>query len=246
MTRDDEETKSIKAKILLNNLGSDNYKMLASLTAPDLPNTKSYEEIVRSLTEHFIPIKNILSEQHKFFVMTQSSDENITKFVARLKEGAKTCEFKGCSNAASTKMVIELLLKTQFIRSLQDREIREKILQEGDITFENALKIALAIEAAKVQNREINIAYNSNQTVNKIDNGNKLMYKKKNKNNPERNNETKVGEIPPELHRLCLHCGKNNYNTKECRIISKLKCSNFNKRGHIKKYVYHYLKILQM
>ena len=42
-----------------------------------------------------------------------------------------------------------MMLRAQFIRGLYDREIRERILQQVEITFEDALNTALAIEASK-------------------------------------------------------------------------------------------------
>lgn len=58
-----KESENSKAMILLNYLESNHYKLLVRLTAPELPNSKTFDVIINLLKEHLIPRKNILIEQ---------------------------------------------------------------------------------------------------------------------------------------------------------------------------------------
>lgn len=80
--------------------------------------------------------------------------------------------------------MLNLLLRSQFIRGLADADIREKLLQQGDATFEKTIEIALAIEAAKIENKEV---YKSNYatSVNKISSNGVRNKQSNNFRNPQ-------------------------------------------------------------
>ena len=92
---DTAETAEAKQLILLNCLGPKYYHLLSSLTAPDLPSSKDYDELLKLLKEHLCKRRNILTEQHKFLCRTQQPGESISNYIAALKELSKTAEFVG-------------------------------------------------------------------------------------------------------------------------------------------------------
>ena len=47
--------------------------------------------------------------------------------------------------------MLNLLLRSQFIRGLSDADITEKLLQQGNITFVKNIEIALSIEVEKLK-----------------------------------------------------------------------------------------------
>ncbi|KAL4717572.1 hypothetical protein ACJJTC_000721 [Scirpophaga incertulas] len=149
---DSLQTKQMKAKILINSLGAKYYQLLSSLTAPDLPSNKTYDELIKLLDRHLCPLANVHTERHKFLSRIQKPDESKLQYIAALKHLSTTsnwnCEEPDCSKPVS------IILQAQFIRGLLDIEIREQILQQGnDINLEKAIEIALAIEAAVKQNK---------------------------------------------------------------------------------------------
>lgn len=245
LTADDAETESRKVMVLINCLGPKHYQLLSNLTSPDLPATKTYTELMQLLKEHLSPRTNVLTEQHKFLSRAQRNGESISNYINALKELSKSADFKtSCADANCKKSVINLLLRAQFIRGLQDSEIREKILQQGDLTFEKAVDIALTIEAAKIENKEV-YKTNSTSQLNKIS-----TNMKQNKSNIQRSRMTNKNPSPISrsssrnrsinfkelgIDGLCLHCGNNSHKTNECRIISKLRCRNCSKSGHVAK-----------
>ena len=148
----------------------------------------------------------------------------------------------GCENADCSKSIINLLLRAQFIRGLSDSDIREKILQQADVTFDKTLEIALAIESSKIENKEVYKSYPSSSGINKISHFNKQKTNQRFRSNSKstsRKNERSISRNRNTLNlrelgleNVCLHCGKNNHKTQNCRIKHKLKCQFCSKLGH--------------
>lgn len=81
---------------------------------------------------------------------SQHTSESISNYITVLKELAKTSD----SKSETQQSVLNLLLCAQFIRALYDAE-SEKILQQSELSFDQALEIVLAIEASKVEYKEL-------------------------------------------------------------------------------------------
>ncbi|XP_023244306.1 uncharacterized protein LOC111642227 [Centruroides sculpturatus] len=238
LTGTDAITEEAKVMILINCLGPKHYQLLTNLTAPEIPSKRTFAELMKLLQNHLTPKRNILTEQHKFLSREQHNGESISNYVTSLKQLSKSADFKSsCNNADCIKSVIDLMLRVQFIRGLQDSDIREKILQQTDLTFEQTLEIALAIEASKIENDEV---YKSNHFVHKIIKNTQTKQCSHLQTQPSNRNRSRIesrsGE-PLNLHELhleglCLHCGKNNHKSTNCRIKDRLKCERCHKKGH--------------
>ncbi|XP_031336315.1 uncharacterized protein LOC116165755 [Photinus pyralis] len=134
-------------QILISCLSPKIYQTLTKLTAPDLPNSKSYKELIKMLKEHLAPQASIIAEQHKFSLRTQHEGETIANYVAELRKMTTNCNFK-CENCS--KSTINTHLRTQFIRGIRDSEIRERLLQQkSTATFEEIVQIANSVEISK-------------------------------------------------------------------------------------------------
>lgn len=114
----------LKARILINSIGSKHYQLLSSLTAPVLPSTKNYSELIELLENHLCPAPNVYTEQHKFLCRIQNPEESIADFIAALRKLTITCQFI-CENENCRKPNANQFLRAQFIRGLYDTSIRE-------------------------------------------------------------------------------------------------------------------------
>lgn len=227
--------KELCAKLLLQYIGSKNYALITSLAAPKPVNSLKYDELITLLEKHFCPKKNVLVEQHKFFCELQNDKQSIAEFVAQLRKRANECEFV-CTCKAT---VSEVFLRAQFIRGLQSEHMREQLLENSELDFENIVKKAVALEAAKIGNKEI--INNNNTDVNQI---NKMQYQQKSKfnqnkyqnSNKNSSKNSKINYRQLGLEGLCLRCGRDNHMANECKANrNNLKCDLCKKTGHIKK-----------
>lgn len=209
-------------QILINCLGPKHYQLLTSLTAPELPNTQKFKELIDLLRDHISPKPSEISEQHRFSCRIQHEGESIAKFQAELKQLSTNCNFK-CTECG--KPTINTHLRTQFIKGVRDNDTREKLLQSSKISFEEAVKIALSIEAAKLESKELQGTKGLNyiqkiQKDNNSDQRNNLHFKKEKKGN---GNKAKS---------RCFRCGKPNHLAANCKA-KKLKCRTCGKDGHV-------------
>ncbi|KAK9687184.1 hypothetical protein QE152_g36633 [Popillia japonica] len=101
--------------------------------------------IIDLLRTHISPKPSEIAEQHKFSVRLQHEGESIANFQADLKKLTKNCNYF-CENCK--KPTLNTHLRSQFIKAVRDNEIRVRLLQQStNITFEEAVKLALAIES---------------------------------------------------------------------------------------------------
>ncbi|KAF2892722.1 hypothetical protein ILUMI_13450 [Ignelater luminosus] len=209
----------LKAQILINCIGSKYYQLLLCLTSPETPRDKTYSKLVTLIENHLCPQPNECIEQHKFLSRMQAANETIAQYTVALRKLSST---------------------SQFIRGLSDPTIREKLLQEKDLTFGNATKIALALEASKLGNRVLSSS--TEGEVNKV-----TVSKPPRRQNSTSKNSTYTNRKPHKtkskinyadlgLDEICLRCGLNNHLVNDCqKDRSTFKCSSCHKTGHVAK-----------
>ncbi|XP_055923454.1 uncharacterized protein K02A2.6-like [Eupeodes corollae] len=73
--------------------GAEIHELLISLTVPDLPSAKTFEELISLLRAHFAPKHNKRAERYKFNKLKQEDGEPINEFIVRLKAQAQFCNF---------------------------------------------------------------------------------------------------------------------------------------------------------
>ncbi|KAF2891239.1 hypothetical protein ILUMI_14934 [Ignelater luminosus] len=229
----------LKAQILINCIGSKYYQLLLCLTSPETPRDKTYSELVTLIENHLCPQPNECIEQHKFLSRMQAANETIAQYTVALRKLSSTCNFV-CPEPTCKKSIAQVFLQAQFIRGLSDPTIREKLLQEKDLTFGNATKIALALEASKLGNRVLSSS--TEGEVNKV-----TVSKPPRRQNSTSKNSTYTNRKPHKtkskinyadlgLDGICLRCGLNNHLVKDCqKDRSTFKCSSCHKTGHVAK-----------
>ena len=73
-----------KTAIFLTVIGSDTYSLLRNLIAPVSPSTKTVEELVEILKEHFKPQPIVIAERYKFYCRDQKENETISDYITVL------------------------------------------------------------------------------------------------------------------------------------------------------------------
>jgi hypothetical protein len=69
------------------------YSLLRTLTSPDKPSTKSFDQIVAILKGHLSPKSLLIAERFRFHKQDQRDDENINTYVAEIKKLFEHCEY---------------------------------------------------------------------------------------------------------------------------------------------------------
>lgn len=134
--------------VFLNTLTLKQYTLLVNLMAPDTPDSKSFDTLVEVLTDHLEPKTSIISERYTFHCQNQEAHESIADFVAALKRLIVQCKYQ-----AEFQRII---LRDRFVCGLAHKSTRKRLLTESDdLTFEKAVEIAIGVEKATVQARQM-------------------------------------------------------------------------------------------
>lgn len=87
--------KDDKVHAFLSVIGPKTYSLLKSLTAPELPARKTFDELKKLLGDHLAPKPSVISERAKFHRRTQLENESVAAFVAELRKLGANLRLRG-------------------------------------------------------------------------------------------------------------------------------------------------------
>lgn len=198
-----------RSALFLATVGSETFKLLKDVLSPEHPNTKTYAELKKTLSEHFNPKPIVIAERFKFWSATQGDTESVGNFIVRLKNLASNCKFETfLQQAMRDKLVCGL--------NKQMSKTQTYLLTQADLTFELARKRCLANEMAAKAN--VQMAGPGTSTA------------------PAESAEANVHRIQGRKKTTftkCQCCGKRNHKTENCYLKDAV-CHKCNVKGHIK------------
>ena len=115
------------------------YALTKSLLSPKDPASCTFKEITDALQVHYKPRVIVIYERYKFYSRSQKSGESVADFVAAIKALAHSCEFGAGLND---------MLRDRFVMGLSNETTQHTLLAEADLTFNRAVEVATAREAA--------------------------------------------------------------------------------------------------
>ncbi|XP_073832659.1 uncharacterized protein [Musca autumnalis] len=236
LMRDALKDKKLCHQMLINSIGSTNFKLMVSLVSPKKLPEVSYDELVQKLEAHLCPKKNILVLQHRFLCTYQSEEQSIAEYVALLRRDLNDCQF--VSSCECRADISNIFLRAQFIRGLKDSYIREQLLQSTESDFDKIMDKALSLEASKIDSQELNSKQHiTSNDVNKIQPtfSSRRRSRSSRRSSDRHRSKSKINFSQLGIDHLCIRCGRNNHKVKDCRTNPrKLKCKSCNKTGHVK------------
>ena len=160
------------------------------------------------------PRRNITFERHKFFTCVQEPTESIDQYVTELRTKASTCEFGE---------LCESLIRDRIVCGISCNTLREKLLQETDLSLQKAIDMCRASEFSKRQTKSITEESKSVDYVNKNATRDG-KFPPKEKNEKDRQKMTKSGSP-----NSCKRCG-TVHAPRKCPAFGKIcqKCKNRN------------------
>ena len=128
-----------KVAILLSSCGVTTYTIIRNLLAPDLPSTKSFDQIVAAAGKHFNPKPSSIVQRFRFNSRSRKEGESVADFVAQLRQLSEHCQF---GEALSD------MLRDRIVCGINDQRIQRRLLSESDLTLAKAMELSLAMESA--------------------------------------------------------------------------------------------------
>ena len=132
--------------ILLHAVGPATYKLLKTLASPTPVTALTFEELVEKAKLHFNPKPSPIVRRYEFNTRTQREGEAVSTFVAELRNIAQDCEYGE---------VLSDMLRDRVVCGICDKAVQRSLLREPNLSFDKALEIALAAEAAEKDSRRL-------------------------------------------------------------------------------------------
>ena len=115
------------------------YGLARNLLSPKDPASRSYDEIKDTLKAHYKPKAIVIDERYKFYSQLQKFCESVADYIAMLKALTHTCDFD---------TMLTNMLRNRFVTGLANETTQQLLLAEADLTFNRAVVMAMAHEAA--------------------------------------------------------------------------------------------------
>ena len=192
-----------KVSLFLTLLGKEAYALLRNLTTPQMPSQMSFQELIDVMGNHLQPARSVIAERYKFKECKQEEGEDVKSFVANLKKLSTFCEFG---------QNLETSIRDQFVWGVRSELIKKKLLSDKNLTYQKAIELALAQEAAMKNVVEMHTG-GSSRAVNFVAN-----------KKPSKRNEVRA--------KACFCCGRPNHFSSNCKYRD-YECHTCGKKGHL-------------
>ncbi|XP_048513423.1 uncharacterized protein LOC125501460 [Athalia rosae] len=228
LARDTVDAK--KAAILLTSIDEDAYELIKHLCSPEKLSDKKYDELTKLMQDHLSPQPSEVIERNKFYKAFQEQSESVTDFATRLKKLSLYCKFSNLEDS----------LRDQFVCGLRDQETKVKLFEMDSLTYNSALKGAVARETAQKNASSSNERRNFQQDVLALDSHSSSMrqnLKSSQKKNYVKFPRSKIGEQSIKDN-TCWNCGGRGHTRYQCPSPSTSKprqnneCASCGKAGH--------------
>lgn len=192
-----------RAATLLACIGPKTYQLLRSLTAPDMPSTKTYAQLQTILNAHLSPQPLEIAERFRFHKRNQRDNESIQAYTVEIKRLSEHCNFGDH---------LDQSLRDRLVCGLRDTTIQKRLLQEENLTFKSAYDKAVALEMASRDANELHTSSTGASTSTHVHAVQSYKTPRK---------------FPP-----CQSCGKTNHSRSDC-YFREAECNTCHKSGHI-------------
>ena len=177
-----------------------------------LPDTgEDFKTLKDKFGKYFEPKKNKEYEIYKFRQARQNADETVDEYHTHLRQLLRNCEFHNVNGE----------IKSQMIQCCASSKLRRKGLKTADISLEQLLDDARALEKSEVQasGTEVNI-------VNSVSN--------QRRSKDHRNTSNPRFMSIQGNQKSCYNCGGQWPHSRACPAIDR-SCHNCGKLGHFSK-----------
>ena len=120
--------------------------------APGKPTDKSFTDIVSLVKDHHQPRPSTIVQHYNFHTRNQKAGESISEYVAQLRKLSEFCDFND---------TLADMLRDRLVCGCRDRRLQCKLLAEKDLTFDQALTIAKALETAEKETKDLQESSNT-------------------------------------------------------------------------------------
>ena len=170
--------------------------------------TVSYEEIKKSLNDHFAERRNVIVERARFNKRSQIAGESVDTFIQDLSRLADNCDYGVLKDG---------LIRDRIVVGVLDDSLSDRLQSKASLTLAQAVQMSRQAES-KAQNRDLVRGDNKPASV-------EFVYSGKSGNKKLPDKET------PKPVQSCGWCGRERHQRQVCPA-KDVTCNKCKKRGH--------------
>ncbi|XP_072378063.1 uncharacterized protein [Diabrotica undecimpunctata] len=125
---------------LLHYMGSEAYDTLCDKLAPEVPEDKSYDDIVNLMDNFYNPAPLEIAEIFRFQSKRQAEGETIQEYLHSLQKLSINCNFSTYLKSA---------IRNQFVFGLRSKRTQARLLESKGLDLDRAVEIATSMEASE-------------------------------------------------------------------------------------------------
>ena len=209
-----------RRQIFLACCGPRTFAIAVNAVSPKKVEEATYDEIITALKAHYKPKTLIIFERYKYNSRVQGQGESIADFVNGLKDLVRTCNYSAtCLNE---------MLRDRFVIGVNNAVTQQLLLTESQLTFEKAVSLATAREAALKDSKAVRNADAKSDNVHKVSG---FSGKAKNPGKHPIGQAAKSSPSGDRPKTACYGCGGMHWK-RDCPH-KEAKCFSCSKAGHI-------------
>ena len=203
-----------KLAVLVSVVGATTYRLLRNLCTPDKPGDKTYEELVQKLTVHYKPTPSETMERFKFHSRFRKQGESVATFISQLRALAEYCNFGE---------TLEPMLRDRLVCGIGDDATQKRLLAEPVLTYKKATELALSMERAVKNVRELKQSAPSREREqdNQV---HSIRPWKKDRCTRQQQQQRPPHAQPPSKPITCFRCGDPTHLAPKCKIDRHTVC----------------------
>ena len=220
----DIASKRKQRAILLTTVGPGTYCLLKTLASPKKLDELTVTHLVDLASKHYNPKPSPIVKRFEFNCCSQQEGETIAVYVAELHKIAEHCDYGE---------VLSDMLRDRLVCGTNNKAIQRRLLLKADLTFADAMNMALAAEATERDSLCLTGAFADKNRATPVQTPpapQTPVYRMDQRK--QRNNAPKPSPFPPGKT-SCYRCGGNHKpNTCPCK---EFVCHFCKKKGHLAK-----------
>ena len=126
--------------VFLTVVGPATYRLLKTLASPQKLDEFEFSQLVDLAMSHYNPKPSPIVKRFEFNSRCQREGESIAAYVAEVRKIAEHCQFG---------TVLNDMLRDRLVCGTRNKVIQRRLLVETSLTFDKAIEMALAAEAAE-------------------------------------------------------------------------------------------------
>ena len=221
-TRLDKEEKAYQSAVLLACVGAEAQEIFESLPFSGAEDRTDIDTVIKKFEEFCMGETHEVYESYKFHRRNQEKEENIDTYVTVLRKLAKSCNFQE----------EDRMIRDRIVIGVYDDTVREKLLEDKDLTLKKATKICRAHETSKTQTQAMSGASQDSAV-------NRLKYTLQRRGGaPKRGGFRPHSDGPHHQSAAknalvkCTRCGKSPGHGRASCPAKDAECRKCHKKGH--------------